>query len=365
MIFRCGQPGSAQIIAFAEKADNTIEPSIFQLKMFRDNAEVHRLQSLKSFYNFHTEIEESCLEKFRSYCDRALSAIYSHNSAANDESLPTPSQVVYFALLDKWALWLDAKAPLIDQCAKELNQHTKETLIDSVDDFLKNHPFGDALNCFEVAKTWIDAPQSLLTIGIIQTHHKNGFQEAEDTFNKIIADGHEFAAEAHYYRACMRMKNFDETRQQVKSLTLRSSKEFPTDIDEAIEHFYKARTLFLRRLQRKQREASIVAQLVEKAPENNPKTSGFASQLASIATSTQLILTNIDFLLGAPCKPEMFVQDGITEAYSKEIYEAFYRQGLISPTLLSGRKIESWQVEPLRQKYKLNKAQLQVNTILV
>jgi len=71
--------------------------------MFRDNAEVHRLQSLGSFYAYHTEIEELCLEKFRNYCDRTLSAIYSNSSAVNDKSLPTPSQVVYFPLLDKWA----------------------------------------------------------------------------------------------------------------------------------------------------------------------------------------------------------------------------------------------------------------------
>uniref|UniRef100_A0AC34R4D5 Uncharacterized protein n=1 Tax=Panagrolaimus sp. JU765 TaxID=591449 RepID=A0AC34R4D5_9BILA len=57
---RCGQPGSAQIIALRVD-DNGTEQSIFQLKMFRDNQEVHRLTSLKSFYDFHTEIEEQCL----------------------------------------------------------------------------------------------------------------------------------------------------------------------------------------------------------------------------------------------------------------------------------------------------------------
>ena len=157
--------------------------------MFRDNAEVHRLQSLKSFYDYHTEIEELCLEKFRTYCDQALTAIYSTASAPTDETLPTPSQVVYFALLDQWALWLDGKAPLIKQCAKEHSQQLKETLVNSVDDFLREHPFGEQSNCFTTAKVWINAPQSLLTIGIIQMHHQNGYQEAEDTFDQILADG--------------------------------------------------------------------------------------------------------------------------------------------------------------------------------
>ena len=192
-------------------------------------------------------------------------------------------------------------------------------------------------------------------------HHKNGFQEADDTFDKIIADGHEFAAEAHYYKACMRMKNFGGTRQEVASLQLINEKVFPEDIEAAIEHFYKPRTLFLNRFQRKQKEASTVAQLIEKSPVNNPKTSGFASQQKSFTTYIQLILTNIDYLLGAPCRPEMFAENNITEAYSKEIYDAFYRLGLISPTLLTNWKLENWQIQPLRTKYKLQRKQLEVN----
>ena len=105
----------------------------------------------------------------------------------------------------------------------------------------------------------------------------------------------------------------------------------------------------------------MVAQLIEKAPVNQPKTSGFASQHKSISTYIQLILTNIDYLLGAPCKANMFMQDGIDEAYSNEIYKSLRRQGLISPTLLTGRPVEPWQIEPIRRKYKLQKKQIEVS----
>lgn len=331
--------------------------------MFRDNAEVHRLQSLKSFYDYHTEIEESCLNKFRSYCDQALSSIYSNDSAPSEESLPTPSQVVYFALLDQWALWLDDKAPLIKQCAKERSEMLKVNLISSVDDFLSIHKFGNQKDCFEVAKAWIKAPQSLLTIGIIQMHHQNGFCEAEETFNQILADGYEFGAEAYYYKACMRMRNFSGTRQQISSLTLSKTQAFKEDIFEAIEYFYKARTLFFNRLQRKQKEAAIVAQLIEKSPTSNSKISGFAAQQKSISTYIEVIIMNIDYLLGAPCKPNMFVQNEIDEAYSKKIYEALLRQGLISPCLLNNRSVEEWQIEPIRRKYRLHKNQIEVKII--
>jgi hypothetical protein len=101
--------------------------------------------------------------------------------------------------------------------------------------------------------------------------------------------------------------------------------------------------------------------MIEKLPENNPKTSGFKSQIKSVTTYIQLILTNIDYLVGAPCHSNMFVQDGISEAYSKEIYDAFYRQGLISPAILTGRPVENWQIEPIRRKYKLQRNQIEVN----
>jgi hypothetical protein len=315
---------------------------------------------LKSFYDYHTEIEEKCLEKFRHHCDQALTSMYSNNSTSNDESLPTPAQVVYFALLDQWALWLDSKALLIEQSAKERSEHVKQTLINSVDEFLSKHPFGDQTNCFEIAKKWIDAPQSLLTIGIIQMHHQNGFQDAENTFNQVLLGGHEFAAEAHYYKGCMRMKNFASCRTQLTSLKLRFSKAFEENIEEAIEHFYKARTLFFNRLQRKEKEATIVAQLIERMSEQNSKTSGFASQQKSMTSYLLLILSNIDFILGAPCEPKMFAENPIDETYAKTVYNSLYRQGIISPTLLTGRKVEDWQIESIRRKYKLHRKQIEV-----
>ena len=71
----------------------------------------------------------------------------SNNDSKNGDSLPTPSQVVYFTLLDEWALWLDSKAPLIKQCSIEYSQHLKTTIINSVDEFLEKHSFGNKSNC--------------------------------------------------------------------------------------------------------------------------------------------------------------------------------------------------------------------------
>lgn len=298
---RCGQPGSAQIITMRTN-DDDIQPSVFQLKMFRDNQEVHRLASLKSFYDYHTETEERCLEKFRNHCSQALGIIYSSKTSNTLDVLPTPAQIAYFALLDKWALWLDRNAPLINQCAKNHSKKDKEAIIESVDDFLKAHPISGGENCYETAKDWVDIPQSLITIGIIQMSHNTGFQAAEDTFNRVLADGYEFAAEVYYFKACMRMCQWTETRTALNSIGITTPKDFPKNIDYAIEHFHKSRTLFTNRLQRRQREAKIVVQFLDASAPNHIKTCGFAEQQKAITTSYELIIANIDWILGISCK---------------------------------------------------------------
>lgn len=336
--------------------------------MFRDNAEVHRLQSLKSFYEFHTAIEEECLEKFHSYCDSALSAMHSKtkpddegdDNYSDDKWLPPPSHLVYFALLDKWAMWLDSKAPLIKQCSLEKNVKLKESIIKSVEEFKREHPFGDDANSFDVAKKWIDSPQALLTIGIIQMYHKDGYAEADDTFYRVLETGHEFAAEVFYYKACMRMRDFAAMRKNKSSLTLKNKQPFKEDVRMAIEYFYKSRTAFQWRLERKEREAAVVAQMIEKLADNNPKVLGFAAQISSITTYIRLILANIDYLLGSPCHHKMFAQDGVSEEESKKVHDLLVGQCVISPTLLTGRPAEDWQIETLRRKYKLQKKQIQV-----
>ena len=172
-------------------------------------------------------------------------------------------------------------------------------------------------------------------------HHKDGFEEAESTFSCVLADGHEFGAEAYHYKACMRMKNFNSIRSQQQSVVLSKKKAFQENIQEAIELFYKSRTLSVQRLQCKQRESIVVLRMVEKSPANNPKTSGFESQQKSMITYIQLILNNIDYLLGSHCEPNMFVADQIDENYSKKIYDTLCRQGIIGPTVHTGRPIEN------------------------
>ncbi|KAE9548611.1 hypothetical protein FO519_008177 [Halicephalobus sp. NKZ332] len=346
---RCGQPGSAQIIALIDSSDDlTAKPTVFQLKMFRDNAEIHRLQQLKTFYDFHTEIEERCLEKFRIHCDQALGAVYGAKLEEGD--LPDSSQIMYFALLDQWALWLDSKSPAISQCAKDCNNQDKEDLISSVDDFVKCHQSKD----FAEFLKWVDAPQVLLTLGIIFIQHKEGLSLADSYFDKIISMGHEFAAEGHYYKGLIRMNNFSgSVSKELNTFRFDQPKEFTADIEKAEENLFKARTLFLQRIQKKLKEASWVTQMVQKTASNGIKTSGFMNQQESIVKYLQLIVKNIDYLIGAPIAVETFKAGDITEIEAKIFFEGFERQGVVSPVLFSESKEERWQIESLKRKYKI------------
>jgi hypothetical protein len=326
--------------------------------MFRDNAEVHRLQSLKNFYLFHTDIEEECLKKFQAYCDSVPMV-----TSSNHTCPLSLAEIIYSALLDKWALWLDSKAPLIKQCSIEYNEHLKNEIIRSFDEFRDKHPFVDKsknIN-YDLAIQWLDSPQVLLSIGIVLIHHDYGRIAAEGTFDRVIGIDREFAAEAYYYKACMRVKSFENLRKAKNEVNLSSKGPFVESVDEAIKFFHMSRTSFINRLQRKERDAAIVAQLIEKLPQNNPKTLGYASQLKSFETYVRVIIENIDVMLGAPCHPGMFVAEKeIDDGYSRKLHDLFVGMGIISPKLLAKWNLDDWQIEPFRHKYKLHRKQIEV-----
>uniref|UniRef100_A0A914P7U4 SecA family profile domain-containing protein n=1 Tax=Panagrolaimus davidi TaxID=227884 RepID=A0A914P7U4_9BILA len=207
---RCGNPGSGQIIAFI-KNDSQEVPSVFQLKEFRNNKEVHRIKSLKNFYKFHTEIEEICLNQFRIHCSKAMESV-TQFSSNGEEKLPTLEQIIYFSLLDEWALWLDTKSPLIRQCAKNCDESEKTAIIDSVKQFLVHHPVTPT----NTALQWIQSPHSLLTATLIYIHGNN-LEAAKNLLDRVVNEFPEFSGEAFYYRAVL------------QQWQIRSAKELPKD----------------------------------------------------------------------------------------------------------------------------------------
>ncbi|CAF4515041.1 unnamed protein product, partial [Didymodactylos carnosus] len=123
-----------------------------------------------------------------------------------------------------------------------------------------------------------DFPQSLITPGIIQMSHNNGFQATEETFNQILADGYGFAAGVYYSKACMRMCQWTKTRTTLDSIAIVSTESFPENIEYAIEYFRKSRALFRNRVQRRQQEAKVVAKFLDASASNHIKTCGFSEQ---------------------------------------------------------------------------------------
>ncbi|ETN81002.1 hypothetical protein NECAME_08804 [Necator americanus] len=336
---RCGQPGSGQIITLVENENAT---NIFQLKQFRDNAEVHRLRSLKQFYDYHIEVEETCLTLFKDFCSGVLSSVYSHS----EDTLPTLLQTVYFALLDEWAMWLDRKTEAIKKCEQNKSNQEKEQIIESVKEFLKDHPLpevrktaADAKPNVQKAFTWITCPQPFLASALIDI--ANGeLSSASQTLDKVLEDFPEFAAEAYYYKGVVKQQQI----RQIKTTVLRkivSVGYAPERIIENDEEMLKqaticllnARGLFTARAQQKNLMSSIVCTL-----QQNPcivKSRGFAVQQEEAVAVLETFVGHIDDILGHTVKPDDVRLYGEPPSMHVRRFREFRRAGIFSPTTLS------------------------------
>ncbi|CAJ0948106.1 unnamed protein product, partial [Mesorhabditis belari] len=344
---RSGQPGSAQIIALLAERDG-IKPSFFQFKMYRDNLEVQRLAELKVFYDYHTDIEETCLKKFQEHCSEVLSKVYS--SKTTDSKIANPEEVVYFALLDKWALWLDEKGSEIEQCSKNNNDEErakqKKSIVDSVKAFLDNH----RLDVKEAEEKWLDFPQSQLTLALFSLCNKD-LKRADRLFEKVIANDFFFAPEAYYYKACMRMA--------MKDL----EDENYVDLVDAKKFFYYARTLLKERLESSEREATFVLQNLQQLNQKI-RSNGFEVQQKANAENMQTIISNIDWLIGVPCHKEMFHSQKISKEMSFQIFGSLESDGIISPHVFTNFEPQGWMLKAVHDKFGLSNEQLKRSLVV-
>ncbi|KAE9547805.1 hypothetical protein FO519_008983 [Halicephalobus sp. NKZ332] len=342
---RCGYPGSAQIIGLQTESENSnIQPSIFMLKTLRDNAEVTRLRHLKSYYEYYTDIEEQCLEKFRGKSDLMLGVVA--NRSRNADYLPSKKEIHYFALLDQWAFWLDSQQSAIEDCSKKQQPDIKQKIIDRVDEFIEKYKC-DTHNSF---MKWTIAPQIWLNLGALYIRKKTKIDYADALFNQVIIKEPEFAAEAHYFRGVLRAIEFEKNGIKVT--------QDRNKLEDAIGHFHKSRTHYELRIQRKEHESVLVGKLITANGQNNMENSGFLAQTKIFVENIQLIVSNIDFWIGTPCDEETFVQDGIDIETSKNIYQKVVQQKIISPITVTSSKLELWQLNALSYKFKLSHKQI-------
>ena len=359
---RCGHPGSGQIIALIEndkRLDASETPTIFQLKEFRDNAEVHRLQSLKRRYKYHTAVEESCLNKFWEYSSRSCeSAQDTDNTSIN---MPTSMQVIYFALLDEWALWLDEKAPLIQQCLTNCSDNDRRTIIQSVEQFLTSHP----LDSIEHAIQWIKSPQPLLALGLIELN-KNRKIEAERMFYRVIRTFPEYAAEAYYYVGVIQQSI---TRQIYGELSFSTAFNVDTwkeyligtkerEIVKAMNAFHESRRHFsLRRLHCGEL-ATIVARL-QRANESIICTNGYADQHREYVAVHDAIVGNIDKFLGKPIESADLRHQNRDDLNAVVLRKTLKELGIITRTVLS-QQLHDDQIEFICSRHPISRREFQI-----
>ncbi|KAE9549369.1 hypothetical protein FO519_007426 [Halicephalobus sp. NKZ332] len=385
---RCGDPGSGQIIALTDKTDSSGQASsVFELKIFRDNAEAQRIQSMTDYYNFHTKIEEECLTAFKEHCLVALNNM--NNKKNKDSGILTEEEIIYFALLDEWASWLDSQASIIKQCARDRNEVQRTDIITSVENFLNTHPISPN----NEALSWIKCPQPLLALGLVKIDEKK-FDEATEIFDKIIINFPEFSGDACYYKGIISQKDVRKVKnlptdigkkakwytrlaskvgKKVDSLsqkTLTPLKEILPDNICEIDDVKRIETednlllgvqSFNRRIEMKKELHTIVSKIHHAVCSRTTYSDGYKNQTEDTELTYDCLSTSAYDMMGHPVS---FITFGGEKGTIDEKYEAqlkflkYAREGYISPKMLN-HKILPEQYDALKNKYMLSKTTLQ------
>lgn len=382
---RCGQPGSGQIICLVQEEDNGAN-NIFQLKQFRDNAEVHRLRSLKQFYDYHIVVEETALKLFKDHCSVVMESVH---SASEDLTI---TQVIYFALLDEWAAWLDSKAEEIKQCEKNKNDVLKDHIIGSVKGFLAAHPLPETNSLFpDYSKSlkWINCPQPLMSITLIYLQLGNT-TEAGNILDQVTKDFPDFEAEACYYKGIIEQWKIREALQKqpapekdkngkmvegklgirlkVVNWLLENviySDDCPDELIQlcmkrvynSTEYFLHSRSLFATRIRKKHDMARIVKMLQQNTSEAVSR--GFAVQQEEAIAVLECFIGSIDDILGHRAKPEdVKLGDENPNLTIRRFREIVKRADIITPPQLANQ-ISEQQLALLSNNHCLPVAALQ------
>lgn len=390
---RGGDPGSGQIIAITDKVDATGKPpSVFELKVFRDNAEVQRLQSMTDYYNFHTKIEENCLAAFKQHC---LKALQKTSDKKTDAGVPTTEEIIYFALLDEWALWLDSQANAIKECAQERSAAKRGEIIASVETFLETHP----IEPVETALEWINAPQPLIALGLIYIDQE-AYPRADTMFDLVINKHPKFAGEACYYKGIIQqqtVRKVKEIPKEIKESITSYTPEFvinalsgnfsdrtssgyekakkalkdwlPDDVCEIDEaqriktEDYMLQTIrtFNQRTENKQTLHTIVSRLRKAVGSRAIASSGFQNQTEEWKTTLDCLSSSACDMIGHAVNWQIFanINGTLEEKYeSQKQLQRFMEEGYVSPKTLN-HYLLSDQCEALKSKYFLSKSKMQ------
>lgn len=339
---RGGQKGSGQIICMVHE-DNGAS-NIFQLKQFRDNAEVHRLRSLKQYYVYHIAIEEACLKLLQEHCSKVMETVHT-----TSENL-TITQVVYFALLDEWAEWLDSKSEEIKQCERAKNDGLKEYIMISVKKFLEAHPFPEG-DDYSKSLEWIKCPQPLLSIALIHLE-SDKIDLAGEILDKIIKEFPEFQAEAYYYKGIIEQWTIHKAREILpppekdedgKIVQAKPGNRCWKSVQQATEYLLLSRSFFATRIRKIQGIVEIVNILQKKSTSMTSR--GFSAQQEEAIAVLECFIGSIDDLLGHRAQPDDVKQgDEDYRLTIRRFKEYVKRADIITPPQLAEKKISDQQL---------------------
>uniref|UniRef100_A0A7E4VS27 Chloroplast protein-transporting ATPase n=1 Tax=Panagrellus redivivus TaxID=6233 RepID=A0A7E4VS27_PANRE len=278
---RCGCPGSGQIIGMSDELMRGSTVNSTQLKEMRDALETVRINRMNSIYRFQTSTEESCLEKFRAFCDKSFTR--ESLFLLDREDFPTLVRTIYFALLDEWALWLDEKWKDINECTRTNNLELKSNIIDSVDEFTRTHPIDKYK--LDKAFEWIRFPEPFITKGLIELRDGK-FKEAQKSMDYVIERFPEFMGEYYYYSGVIAQKQIDSSTDRVQEV-------------KRIENlFHIARCFFECKKEEREQLMTLISRLQILASQNQHNIDGYYRESREFESVVDIVLSNIDDIVG-------------------------------------------------------------------
>uniref|UniRef100_A0A1I8Q4P3 Uncharacterized protein n=1 Tax=Stomoxys calcitrans TaxID=35570 RepID=A0A1I8Q4P3_STOCA len=349
---RKGDKGTGQLVIVDTKghAENT-HTKIFDLREEAKTDEIHRLASIKDYYETQITVEEECFKAFRNQFE-TLKANLNDAKVAVDVT-----NILLHSCLDKWAFWLDKYA---DNIKKQNESNNKNRLKDSLEIFisdLKKLEFDEAsaTNSYTWFP-WVEENSVASTkLGRQLAQGDDGDrQNAIVLFDKVISEDPEFSETAHYYKAYALSKEPEWLNK-------------PEHVEDFRKELQEAQRLFTKRQDSLILASAIIRNFKNKNGGGIIEIDGYEVQQKSFIDLYRLFLQSVDDIVGVAVSPTWFTNRGVEEELSGNLYEDLITEGVLKqPQIVENIPQEKLQaicfsygvpVEPLNELLSTHKGQ--------
>ncbi|CAF4056884.1 unnamed protein product, partial [Didymodactylos carnosus] len=329
---RCGEKGSGQLIIIGNEEDGgSYSSKIFRLKNARDINELHRLKTVKKFYDERITVEENCFKLFKDKYEELRRII------GQNEDTKKVTKLLLDSFLDKWAFWLDENSSLIENYANVPSK--KNQLSKSLEKFLV--PISIYFD------GWINSSSQFLQLGNYYIKNKE-YEKAQQYFDKIRTKDSYYLAEALYYSSAVIIK------QKNSALLNKTGSEFA----ELKKNLVQAKNFFAERINDCSNDQAIVESFKKKESNILIYIEAFSEQQKTISQIYNLFINSIDDILGHSASYNALVNYELNEILAYDAFKELQKHGIITQPTSDGIDSDS-VLKDIATDYGISKTVLQ------